>query len=202
MTKLFSHNAKPVVTFKKIISWGVIMLRQIVSVTLAVTACVTLIPTKVNAASLSFTADGSTVKKPGESITFKVSLHPDSTGSRFEGLDKSGGQRGFVWDGNELSLATESFQYMNEVLTNTTTIAYITFNVLEGVVKDPSTTGDFGSVKALVRDSLGKRGTIESTQDAIDVVPPVPEPLTIFGTAIGLGCGVLFKRKFSNKSAS
>jgi hypothetical protein len=30
----------------------------------------------------------------------------------------------------------------------------------------------------------------------------VPEPLTIFGTAIGLGCGVLFKRKSSKKTLS
>jgi hypothetical protein len=29
---------------------------------------------------------------------------------------------------------------------------------------------------------------------------PVPEPLTIFGTTIGLGCGVLFKRKSSKKT--
>jgi hypothetical protein len=38
---------------------------------------------------------------------------------------------------------------------------------------------------------------ITATEPLFDVVPktePVPEPLTIFGTAIGLGCGVLFKR--------
>jgi len=34
-----------------------------------------------------------------------------------------------------------------------------------------------------------------------DVVP-VPEPLTIFGTATAFGCGVLFKRKFSKKTVS
>lgn len=35
-----------------------------------------------------------------------------------------------------------------------------------------------------------------------NTVEPVPEPVTIFGTATALGCGVLFKRKSSKKTVS
>jgi hypothetical protein len=48
---------------------------------------------------------------------------------------------------------------------------------------------------------LGNFPELSITRLGPDVVP-VPEPLTIFGTATGLGCGVLFKRKSSKKTVS
>jgi hypothetical protein len=66
------------------------MLRHIMSVSLAMTACATLIPTKANAATLTVTPVGTLQKKPGESITFIVALNQaPSTGNvlRFIFLD-------------------------------------------------------------------------------------------------------------------
>jgi hypothetical protein len=45
------------------------------SVSLAMTACATLIPTKANAATLTVTPVGTLQKNPGESITFIVALN-------------------------------------------------------------------------------------------------------------------------------
>jgi len=172
------------------------MLRHIISVSLAMTACATLIPTKANAVSLTLQPVGSLQRNPGESIEFILSLNPEDFGTN--------GEVTIVdiftplFDGNELSydpLRTTKV-IPGTLVTNTTTIARFIFNVLPGVVKDGNSdvlgvTVDLGS------EQLG----ISIIDDRFDV-EPVPEPLTIFGTATAFGCGVLFKRKFSKKTVA
>jgi PEP-CTERM putative exosortase interaction domain len=176
------------------------MLRHIVSVGLAMTVCATFMPTKASAVTLTFTPVGEIPKKPGDSITFIFSLNPGSSSpSRFISFTEPG------YDGSELSLRTnESFTVSaNTLITNTITVATRTFDVLTPVRDGKS---DIFNISALYRESnlpgtpLNPILPVSSTSVA-DVVPePVPEPLTMFGTALGLGCGVLFKRKSSKKT--
>jgi hypothetical protein len=174
------------------------MLRHIVSVGLAMTACATLMPTKANAATLTVTPIGSLQKKPGESITFIFSLNP----APFEGFNSFTFQELFYdYDGTELSLRKEEIEPPNTIVNNTRTIATITFDVLQGVKKDGQS--DLFGAYALYNEG-GKDDPTTNTPDATGTfdVQPVPEPLTIFGTALGLGCGVLFKRKSFKKTLS
>src|SRR4028118_1394750 len=62
-------------TLKKI-EWGVKMLRHIISVSLAMTACATLIPTKANAISFTLTPVGSLQRNPNDSIEFLLKVYP------------------------------------------------------------------------------------------------------------------------------
>ena len=180
------------------------MLRQIVSISLLMTACAAFIPTKANAVSLTFTPLGTVEKKPGDPMTFTISLNPMGSTIWFRRLE------GFGYDGTELVydfLSTDNLKermIRDTLISDTTDVAMIAFRVLEGVRKDGMT--DFFTA-TVVYDrydpTLGTivQETIENELETIDVVP-VPEPLTIFGTAIGLGCGVLFKRKSSKKAVS
>jgi hypothetical protein len=175
------------------------MLRHIISVSLAMTACATLIPTKANAISLTLTPVGSLRRNPGDSIEFVLALNPDFFGS-------SGNESGIEveiqkiyideYDFNELSLP----QIVNIVpsgtrLTTTTNIARFIFNVLQPV-KD-----GMGDVYARVDYRQAGYFPMVYISGGNDV-EPVPEPLTIFGTATALGWGALFKRKSSKKTVS
>jgi hypothetical protein len=171
------------------------MLRHIISASLAMTACATLIATKANAVSLTLVPVGILKRNPGDSIQFILALNPaPNTNSdnpiQFLGL-------AFGHDGDELSLVThEVFVSHFTPINNTRTIARLTFNVLQPVkdgIGDISAAVDYqqeNSVTALV-----------FTNENLDV-EPVPEPLTIFGTATALGGGVLLKRKSSKKTVS
>jgi hypothetical protein len=173
------------------------MLRHIISVSLAMTACATLIPTKANAVSLTLEPVGTLVRNPGDTIGFILELNPNtftSSGNEVEIRD-------FVlnYDGEELS----SPRYIeliadNTKVSTTTTIARFIFDVLPGVKKD-----GLGDVFARVqyRDDGVDTTLISFGYSTLDV-QPVPEPITIFGTATALGCGVLFKRKSSKKTVS
>jgi hypothetical protein len=180
------------------------MLRHIVSVGLAMTSCAVLIPTKVHAATLIFTPVGEIPKKPGDSITFIFSLNPGpSSPVRFVSFTDPG------YDGTELSERTnERFTVTEDTLiTNTITVARRTFDVLTPVKDGKS---DIFNISALYRESSLpgaplnpiQRVSSASVADVVPIPEPVPEPLTIFGTAIGLGGGVLFKRKSSKKTVS
>jgi hypothetical protein len=155
-----------------------------------------LLPTKANAVSLTFTPTGTQEKKPDDSITFSASLNPMGAARGINFVSFS-----YDYDGNEISLDTEDILPKNTLITNTVVVAKITFKVLQGVKKDQGGSGDFFSVRARYTNA-----SVEfpiSSNDTVDVVPkPVPEPLTIFGTATALGCGVLFKRKSSKKTVS
>ncbi len=170
------------------------MLRHIISISLAMTACITLIPTKVSAVTLTVIPGDEIATKPGDSIEFSFVLTPDP-GSvvRFIGL-------GYFWDVTELSISqySEFTLPTGSLINNPTTVDRRTFNVLTPVKDGGSDVGSFAFYDEL--DSLENSTKIISAFGP-DVVP-VPEPLTIFGTAIGLGCGVLFKRKSSKKAVS
>jgi hypothetical protein len=171
------------------------MLRHIISVSLAMTACASFIPTKANAASLTFLPVGSLQRNPGDSIEFILALNPAPHTNTEEVVKFL--RFDFTYDGNELSLFKDPERLVapNTIVNNTRSIARFTFNVLQPV-KDGIT-----DVSALVEfeDDFITTGII--TSENLDV-EPVPEPLTIFGTATALGCGVLFKRKSSKKTVS
>src|SRR4028118_1701336 len=98
------------------------MLRHIISVSLAMTACAALIPTKANAATLTVTPIGTLLKNPGESITFIVSLNP----APFEGFDSFTFKGLFYdYDGNELSFnpTKSNVALKNTIVNNTQDIA-------------------------------------------------------------------------------
>jgi hypothetical protein len=179
------------------------MLRHIISVSLAMTACATLIPTKANAVSLTLQPVGSLQRNPGGSIEFVLAFNPSGINVPVTILDVVT-PPGF--DGNELSFdPIRSTSLSWYTLSNTTNVANFFFTVLPGVVKD----GNSDVFQAIVNyqyedeDSWSgfTRGQVTLLNQTNDV-EPVPEPLTIFGTAIGLGCGVLFKRKSSRKTVS
>ncbi len=69
----------------------------------------------------------------------------------------------------------------------------------------PAPPGESGALftRLLINDSSGlviQDGTFFGSDFVTSTT--VPEPLTIFGTATALGCGVLFKRKSSRKTLS
>jgi len=163
------------------------------------TTCAIFTSTKVNAATLTVFTEDSLQKKQGQSITFKVSFDPmlaDPMG--FVTL----GSFTFVKDDSELSYNLNSFiAPANTPISSATTIANLIFDVLPPEpVKDGQS--DILSAKLIYFYNIGNIIELPLVVEAIpslDVVP-VPEPLTIFGTATALGCGVLFKRKSSKKT--
>jgi hypothetical protein len=171
------------------------MLRHIISVSLAMTACATLIPTKANAVTFTLTPVGSLQRNPGDSIEFLLKVNPiGSFGSQDEVTIR--GISNFYNDSNELSLPLIVDQVLNTRLTAITTIARLISNVSQPV-KDGQ-----NDVTVQVNYQLGNSFGTTAVRPTGGDVQPVPEPLTIFGTAAGLGCGALFKRKFSKKTVS
>jgi hypothetical protein len=158
------------------------------------TACATLIPTKVNAATLSITPSGNILRNPGEYVEFKLFLNPAPFSivkivALVLELDKTG--EFYEW------FAVDPFTE-NEIVDKPKTIASFMFKV-DKPVKDG--IPDF--VATVSYQDLGSGQTFSAGANGGDVVPkPVPEPLTIFGTATAFGCGVLFKQKSSKKTVS
>jgi len=181
------HTAKIVGIHKKSTDWRVIMLRHIMSIGLAMTACATFIPIKANAATLTVTPVGSILKRTNDSIDFSYLFAPTpGTTATLLALFE-------FRDADELSSPTGGTFVPG---TNVTTVITFTSNF---TVLEPVRDG--------IRDvwvQLIYRDTDDPTTPKIlfgsggDVVP-VPEPLTLFGTATALGCGVLFKQKSSKK---
>jgi hypothetical protein len=176
------------------------MLRHIMSVSLAMTACATFIPTKANAATLTVTPIDTLQKKPGESITFILSLNS----TRFEVGDSFKLTRlSYSYDKNELSLDPSRTSEIspNTIISNTTIIARVTFNVLQPVKDGVSDLSGF----AFYQDSNNDITNTPNWDEVLDVEPVperVPEPLTMLGTATALGYGVLFKRESFKKKKS
>lgn len=177
------------------------MLRNIMLVSLAMTACTTFIPTKANAVTLTVTpSDTFLQKKPGESITFIFSLNP----TRLEVADSfKMAVFGYSYDKNELSLDPSRTSQISPdtIISNTTIIARVTFNVLQPVKDGENDLFGFGWYD---QDSTNDRRNI-STEQVIDLEPvpeSVPEPLTMLGAATALGYGVLFKRESFKKKKS
>ena len=119
------------------------MLRQIVLVSLAMTVCATIIPTKAKAATIILT-------------------DPDS---------------------NEIEIIS-------------------TTEIEPPVPEDPEPSPDPPTPEFETPDYIDPPKGHPDHPLSPENSHIVPEPLTIFGTAIGLGCGVLLKRKSSKKKKS
>ena len=178
------------------------MLRHIISVSLSMTACVALMPTKVNAATLTVVPVGTLQKNPGDSIEFILAFNPQTpVGKKIRFLLPD-----VLADDIELSAVAIELN-PNVILAGgivdfTTSVARARFDVLKPIGDGVNDV----SARILYREvdpDSGEESEVKATLFARggDVVP-VPEPLTIFGTATAFGCGVLFKRKSSKKTVS
>jgi hypothetical protein len=186
------------------------MLRRILPLSLAMTACAALIPTKVNAVTLSIDSTPASIfreikAKPGDLITFTYKVILNNTTNNivprilFSDFDKTelssfAELEWLVPVGRPIAYIPGSFP------TTTTTVSIATLRLkVDNPVKDtkPDVWGTltFDEENATSDQSFG----LNLPGNGSDVVP-VPEPLTMFGTALGLGCGVLFKRKSSKKT--
>jgi hypothetical protein len=184
------------------------MLRQKIAVSLAMTACASLIPTKANAASLTLEPSGNLLRNPGDSIEFVLAFNPNSFTS------PSGNEvelRGYTltYDDTELSLVrlVDPIDTPTRFSTTTTLARYI-FRVLPGVRIDREgdvfpTRGDVFAT-ANYREEPRFINFPKELQIGGPVydVQPVPEPLTILSAATALGYGVILKRKSSKKTVS
>jgi len=168
------------------------MLRHIISVSLAMTACATLIPTKVNAATLTVTPGGIIPKNPGDSVEFTFTLNPEPTGLNILFLDSLQ----FSYDASELSFTGETTVPLSILVFETQTIASFTFKVTKPIKDGIS---DIFNAKAYYK--LGGVPGETPFASAGDVVP-VPEPLTMLGAGAALGYGALLKRKYSKNTES
>jgi hypothetical protein len=168
------------------------MLRHIISVSLAMTACASLMSTKANAATLTFLPVGTLQRNPGDSIEFILTLNPSKSAN--SGEVETVRIRGIFisYDFNELFLLTEWKVPFNTIVNKTTTIASFTFNVLKPVKNQDGNV----DVSTVVGYTVQDRAIYDfSSNNFKNDIEPVPEPLTIFGTATALGCGAILKRK-------
>jgi hypothetical protein len=172
------------------------MLRHIISVSLAMTACASLIPTKANAISLTLTPVGSLYRNPGDSIEFLLKLTPDAN-QRVKVQEISIP----FFDTTELSNGRVVNPVSpDRILTTTTTIASLIFRV-DAPEKEPEDDifGQ-GDVSALVKYLDVNTNISEFRGIGGYDVQPVPEPLTMLGAAAALGYGAILKRKYSKKT--
>jgi len=180
------------------------MLRHITSVSLAMAACASLIPTKANAIDFTLTPLGSLQRNPGDKISFIIALDPENEGGVeiLRVYQPSVFNPGIgTYDSNELFFErVQPLINFSNPVTTPRDIAALVFEVIKPIKDgqpDVSARVDYrrGNVfsSILIADN--------SSNSSLDV-QPVPEPLTIFGTAAGLGCGALFKRKFSKKTVA
>jgi len=176
------------------------MLRHLISVSLAMTTCATLIATKANAISFTLTPIDNLQRNPGEKISFILRLDPENDGGITikEISEPTVSNPVSIYDSSELSfIEVLPLIDLSQPVTFARNIAAFVFNV-DNPVKDGES--DLRSVIVRYTTSSGENSIVvgNATLD----VEPVPEPLTIFGTATALGCGVLFKRKSSKKTVS
>jgi hypothetical protein len=183
------------------------MLRRIVPLSLAMTVCVSFIPTKANAATLTLLpVDYQTLSRPetlqkktGDLIAFALTLNPASS---FGGVDAVHIINiSEDYDSTELSRPAgrvhykigNGYQFSTEKV-----IAYFFFEVNKPV-KD-----GLADITATVTYQVNRESIFSYTftdNSSLDV-QPVPEPLTILGAATALGYGVILKRKSSKKTGS
>lgn len=113
------------------------MLRHIISVSLAMTACAALMPTKANAANFTLLPVGSLQKRPGDSIEFTLTFDPSGIPSNDGKVKIREVDVTPTYDGSELSFdPNRSWSLSSYILTNTTNIASFFLTVLPGVIKD------------------------------------------------------------------
>jgi len=178
------------------------MLRHIIPVTLAMTACASLIPIKANAAYLTLEPSGPLLQNPGDTIEFVLALDPnfpDNNGNEVEFQSSF-----FTYDDTELSLLQppDLLLQPGTRFTTTTILGRYIFTVLQPV-KD--TVGDVSAIVNYLEKPTNTPRVATRGGPFYDVEPvtePVPEPLTIFSAATALGYGAILKRKYSKKIES
>jgi len=168
------------------------MLRHIISVSLAMVACATFMPTKVNAATLTVTPGGSIPRNPGSLVEFTFLLDPEPSNLNLLFLESLQ----FDYDRRELSFSGGTTVPLNSILSQPEIIARLTFTVLQPVKDGVS---DLFNAKVYFRQG-GLPG--ETLPASAGDVEPVPEPLTMLGAAAAVGYGAIFKRKYSKKTES
>jgi hypothetical protein len=173
------------------------MLRHIVSVSLAMTACATLIPTKANAFIFTLTPLDNLQKNRGEQISFILRVDPQNDSIV---IPRIYNPSIFNYDLNELAFSrTQPLIDLSEPVTRPRNIAAFIFDVINPI-KDGQT--DLRSVTVDYRIKSGD-GSLEVGNNTLTLdVEPVPEPLTMFGTAAALGYGAILKRKYSKNTES
>jgi hypothetical protein len=180
----------------KNINRSVKMLRHIISVSLAMTACAILIPTKTNAVTLTVRPGGELPRRTGDTIEFIFELNPaPSAPVIFKGF-------GFVSDANELAIQSGGYTIAENTVINTAIIVATRIFTVRTPVNDEPGRGDVNA--SVSYDQPGPSGTpvrLSVFGSGGDVVP-VPEPLTILGAATALGYGAILKRQsFKNKKS-
>jgi len=178
------------------------MLRNIISVSLVMTACTTLIPTKVNAATVTVVpVGGSLQKNPGDSIDFILAFNPQTpVGKAIRFLFPD-----VLADPNELSALSIDFNPNTppgSIIDFTTTVAVARFNVINPIgdgVNDISASILYQEVDLVSGEESEVKATLYAPGGD---VRPVPEPLTMFGAAVALGYGAILKRKYSKNTES
>ncbi len=175
------------------------MLRHIISVSLAMTACTSLIPIKANAATLTFLPVGTLQRNPGDSIEFILTLNPFDSANPGQVQTVKIRDIYTSYDISELSLLTEWKAPFGTIVDKTTSIASFTFKVLKPV-KNEDGKADVGTIAGYtVQDRIIYDFSFDKFRHDIEPVS-VPESLTIFGTATALGGGTVLKRKsFKNR---
>ena len=200
------------------------MLRHIILASLAMTVCPILMPTKANAIELTLTPVGSLQRNPGDTIAFVLQMDPGNDVGLYALPIKriydptiSNYRQGSIYDSKELSLVrVDRLVEIGYRVTRTTALATFIFDVINPIKDgwaDLSARVDYRADQAgdisvpvfaygtNVFDYSNNFGG-SSTLDVQPFPQPIPEPLTIFGTATALGCGALFKRKSSKKTVS
>lgn len=176
------------------------MLRDILSVSLAMTACAALMPIKANAATLTATPLGEIAAKTDDLIDFSFTFTPTpSTTAFIRGISLN-------TDANELSEALGGLPPVRGILTSVPITFTSRHTVLTPVKDAIGNLPDLGvTVSFDEYRSLGNQvitvPNLSVSASAGDIVP-VPEPLTIFGAATALGYGAILKRKSSKKTVS
>ncbi|HZH65087.1 MAG TPA: PEP-CTERM sorting domain-containing protein [Flavisolibacter sp.] len=189
------------------------MLRHIISVSLAslaMTACASLIPVKANAATFASLilmpnqplGTNTILRNPGDSLEFTLFLLIDKELRPRYSLEVR--DYSITYDDTELSLVkvVNPMGFNQPFFTDSAVLATYIFQVLESVVKDGKSDISATASYQAQRHGFIYPESLSAGNDPYYDVQPVPEPLTIFGTATALGCGVFFKQKSSKKTVS
>jgi hypothetical protein len=188
------------------------MLRHIVSVSLAMTACATFIATKANAINFRLTSFYDLQRNPNDQIVFRLDLDPEGSGlggveiQRIYEPSPFNSENG-TYDSNELSFSgIGPLTYLSRPLTSPSGIAAFVFRVINPIKDGQS---DLMSVRVDYRANNQNWSVLVNNpafnSSVLDVEPVqrnVPEPLTMFGAAAALGYGAILKRKSSKKTVS
>jgi hypothetical protein len=182
------------------------MLRHIISVGLAMTACAALIPTKVNAAILTIESSpaGGTRRqipaKRGDIIDFIFYLRAEPGNQSVKVLGWEGTP---YFDTNELEQVTPlQWEIPLDFTLNLEVRRIIATWKLKAKTPVQDTIPDISARLNFQEWNGAEFEPGIAPASGSDVVPqqPVPEPLTMLGAAAALGYGAILKRKYSKNT--